>query len=82
MDMMEQIIDPAKVYMKVCFIEFSGVVTKIQDAVRFVRRSTKPDKKEFQKIAFATGKSFNTTWFYQKSKKYHVTHVIFSSTLL
>jgi preprotein translocase subunit Sss1 len=41
MDMMEQIIDPAKVYMK--------------DAVRFVRRSTKPDKKEFQKIAFATG---------------------------
>lgn len=37
---MEQVIDPAKIYMK--------------DAIRFVRRSTKPDRKEFQKIAFAT----------------------------
>ncbi|CAG5082885.1 unnamed protein product [Oikopleura dioica] len=44
MDMMEQVIDPAKVYMK--------------DAMRFVRRSTKPDKKEFQKIAFATAIGF------------------------
>jgi len=44
MDMMEQVIDPAKIYMK--------------DAIRFVRRSTKPDRKEFQKIAFATAIGF------------------------
>merc|ERR1711868_79344 len=44
MDMMDQIIDPAKEYLK--------------NAVRFIRRSTKPDKKEFQKIAFATAIGF------------------------
>jgi len=44
MDMMEQIVDPMKAYAK--------------DAIRFVRRSTKPDKKEFQKIAFATAIGF------------------------
>merc|ERR1712131_475277 len=44
MDMMEQVIDPARVYMK--------------DAIRFVRRPTKPDHKEFKKIAFATAIGF------------------------
>ena len=37
------------------------LIWQIKDAVRFVRRSTKPDKKEFQKIAFATGLRFYIT---------------------
>jgi len=36
--------------------------------LRFVRRSTKPDKKEFQKIAFATGKNFQKNFSKKKFK--------------
>merc|ERR1712131_59009 len=32
----------------------SNLKIYMKDAIRFVRRSTKPDRKEFQKIAFAT----------------------------
>lgn len=44
MDQVMQLVDPAKQFSK--------------DSIRFVKRCTKPDRKEFQKIAIATAIGF------------------------
>jgi len=44
MDQIQQLVDPAKQFAK--------------DSVRLVKRCTKPDRKEFQKIAIATAIGF------------------------
>lgn len=44
MDQVMQLIDPAKQFSK--------------DSVRLIKRCTKPDRKEFQKIAIATAVGF------------------------
>ncbi|CAF2701649.1 unnamed protein product [Rotaria sp. Silwood2] len=44
MDQIQQFIDPCKQFMK--------------DSIRLVKKCTKPDRKEFQKIAMATAIGF------------------------
>ena len=44
LDNVNQLIEPGKQFAK--------------DSIRLIRRCTKPDKKEFQKIAFATAIGF------------------------
>ncbi|EDV20899.1 uncharacterized protein TRIADDRAFT_63141 [Trichoplax adhaerens] len=49
MDQVTTLVDPLKVFVK--------------DSVRLVKRCTKPDRKEFQKIAFATAIGFGIMGF-------------------
>ena len=49
--------------------------------LRFVRRSTKPDKKEFQKIAFATGKNFRKNFSKKNSKIFRKKFKIFEKKI-